>query len=179
MKEMENLRFVCRRLVGSRINRCSLLIWPDSKGVSETDTRLHLEFEDQANRLSGITIGIGADGQTPAIENETWCEEYSLNDLQMRIEEWSKPEFWSAQSSHRYESFSVHNSNEFRGVVGAKITNVSILCFEDEQMEPTGVFIQFETGASLWVVPGMRGASVCNKEPEKHLEFPFKAIPVI
>jgi hypothetical protein len=179
MSDLEKLRTVFRSWIGLLVQHCGLLIWPDEAGRAESDTRLYLLLAKGQNQTLAVSLGVGEDGQSPIVEYGTWQSEHSLNDLPRRIIEWKNPAFWSQHSSHRYESFSVENCDEFRGVIGFKIKSISVLVFEDERMDPTGIVLDLESGTRIWVVPGVCGTSVHSKLPNNWLTFRYKEVQVV
>jgi hypothetical protein len=176
MENLDKLKAALREQLGLEVQRCSLLIWPDEAGRNETDTRLHLGLRNPDGNLREVTIAIDSNGQTPVLEYECWKDDYSIDALEARVREWGRPDFWTSGASHRYECFSVDDSDEFQGVVGSKMNSARILCFEG--MEPTGVIVEFESGKRLWVGPGLSRTSVFAVLPENWLTFPYKEIPV-
>jgi hypothetical protein len=159
-------------LVGLRVQRCGLLIWPDEEGAKETSTSLHLELASKSGSPIEVTIGTCPDGQTPEVEFESWPEQFSLGDLRSRITAWQEPGFWNPEDSHGCEYFNVSGADEYQGVIGHSLKDIYILYFKEKPPLPTGVRLEFDSGLTLFVVPGVSGSTVFREIPANWFPSP-------
>ena len=163
--DFEVLKKKLATLVGLRVQRCGLLIWPDEEGAKETSTSLHLEFGSKSGPPIEVTIGTCPDGQTPQVEFETWPDQFILSDLKSRIKAWQEREFWNPQDSHGCEYFNVSGTAEYQGLIGHLLKNIYVLYFKENPPLPSGVRLEFDSGLKLFIVPGVSGSAVFRELP--------------
>lgn len=154
-----------RSIVGGRVRRLGLLVWPDPDGLSKTDVQLHLEVECTDGICRELTCRTDADGQTLRIEQEHWSDGSPLSKLDERIAIWSLPEFWKHPDGQAYELFEAVCERNFGIGDGSTITGIQLVKFANDQEEPTGVVIEFDSKIRLWSAPSANGNYV-STNPE-------------
>lgn len=147
-------------IVGGRVRRLGILVWPDPDDINTTDVQLHLEVDCIDGICREMTCRTDPDGQTLRIDQERWPAGLPFSKLQERMTEWSSPEFWNRSSGHAYELFETANERTFGIGRGSTITAVHLVKFADDQGNPTGVVIEFDSQIRLWSGPSANGNSV-------------------
>jgi len=162
-----NKSYDCLRLIiGGRVRRLGLLVWPDSDGLDNTDVQLHLQIDCMDGIHREITCRTDSDGQTLKVESEHWQDGLPLSKLEERTKIWSSPEFWNGPSGQAYELFDVTSDRSFGIGQGSVVTEVNLVKFADDQSDPTGVVIEFDSGTRLWSAPAAHGNQV-SVNPQK------------
>ena len=167
---MDNLVKQLRLLIGGRVEKATLMIWPDmSANLNEMDIEFNLKLKLPFNEIKNITFRMDSDGQTPLIDNEEVEQKYDISELPSRMETWKTFEFWSmiddniksGKGHYMYDCFNVENSIEYAGVVGAKIVKIGLYYIQDKKFiffkngkykYPFGLFIEFSTGSKVWII---------------------------
>lgn len=157
---MSNNYDTLRLIVGGRVRRAGLLIWPESGGLENTDVQLHLQIDCVDAVYREITCSTDLDGQTLKVELAHWQDALPMSKMEERKKVWSSPEFWNRPEGQAYELFDVTSDGGFGIGQGSVVTAVHLVKFADDQSEPTGVVIEFDSGARLWSAPAAHGNQV-------------------
>lgn len=151
-------------VLGAKISKASLLIWPNDDGLLDTDTKLNLELELVTGVNSFITFGTEPDGQTPLIENELIDNPMPYSLLNKRVIEWQRSIFSDDGSCH-VESFEINSSVEYQGIKNSIIEDIELICYADT-LAPAGLKLTFSTGAIIWSVSAGDGNRIFTVIPE-------------
>lgn len=146
-----------RSIVGGRVRRLGVLVWPDSDGLKSTDVQLHLEVDCTDGLRREVTCRTDADGQTLSVEQEHWTAGLPLSKLDERLRVWSSPEFWNRAAGHAYELFETVDERSFGIGQGSVITAVHLVKFAGDPTAPTGVVLEFDSQTRLWSAPSANG----------------------
>jgi len=158
---MNALRETAAFLVGAQVRRLGLLVWPDPKGLQETDVRLHLDVEFVGVGQNEFTCRTDPDGQTPDIDMERWPVGIPFSRFNQRQRIWATDQFWKSPS-FTYELFETAEEQALGVGVGAFITSAYIVKFVDDV--PTGLVFEFDNGVQIWSAPsGPTGNGIGRK----------------
>jgi len=146
-----------RSIVGGRVQRLGLLIWPASNGIRGTDVQLHLEVNCPDGVCREFTCRTDSDGQTLSIEPEHWPNGLPFSKLDERLAVWSSPDFWNGPNGQAYELLETASERSFGIGQGSAITGVNLVKFTDDNGPPTGVVMEFDSQVRLWSAPSANG----------------------
>ena len=144
-------------IIGGRLQRLGVLVWPDAGALRSTDVQLHLEVECVDGTRRELTCRTDADGQTLVIESEKWTDALPLSKLEERVMVWSSPGFWSKANGHSYELFETAEEQSFGIGRGSVVTAVYLVQFADDRNDATGVVVEFDSQIRLWSAPSANG----------------------
>lgn len=162
MAEVAELAERVRSVVGAKVNRIGLLVWPDSDAPEETNVRLYLELRTPDGIAVDVVMGTDSDGQTPSIEFTHVDGGVPFSALELRKSEWSKDDFWKSQESFSPELFLIpSDSNSPLSIVcGQSVARGFLVCFTNSEETATGIVLELENGQRVWSVPSAYGNAV-------------------
>lgn len=165
MQEITKTAHKLKELIGGKLNKIGLSVWPDSDGANQTDVRLYIEFTHAENprRICGSVICYtDSDGQTPRIEAHLPTDIRPIESLMTREEAWAKADFWLRPSAASHELFSISKNSQHKlaDSLNQVIKRASIICFSDKNAYPTGLAIELTNRNRIYSVPDTYGNGV-------------------
>jgi hypothetical protein len=162
---MNNLILKLKPLLGGIVNRCILLLWPDEEGAEETDTRINFEIATEVGNVINLTLGTDSNGQTPIVLNEKVTHQYQWDELPFRENKWKENSFWESIHQISYENFDVSHHRTYSKIVKNRVEQISILYFDDDEKEPTGIALKFSSNIKIFSIPGVIGNAIKTELP--------------
>lgn len=163
MKRKAELMDRLQSLIGAEVRRASFVIWP-SRQVDELDTRLHLELQSDTQRHS-VTIRTSADGQTPAIECDTWTPDFPISELALRKRVWGDNAFWISRDYFSPEVFDLSGSGDYGDLIGVTVERAYVICFADDPRSCIGIRLDCSGAHTIYSLACAYGNCTCKELP--------------
>ena len=162
MAEIAELSQKMRFVVGAKVNRIGLLIWPDSDASEYMNSNIYLELMTADGIAVDVVLGTDSDGQTPSVEFRHVDGGVPFSALELRKSEWCKDEFWESQQSFSPELFVISSDSDspLSIVCGQSVARGFLVCFKDSEDTATGIVLELGNGRRVWSVPSAYGNAV-------------------
>ncbi|WP_298861676.1 hypothetical protein [uncultured Gimesia sp.] len=167
MTSINTITHSVRVLLNTTVKNIGLLVWPDEKGLKETDVNLFFELKRPgAPDTIKVFFGTEADGESPSIDYE---DDYRgigpaqpFSTFPDRLVKWINDDYSNPDGSFSPELFilSPGSDHELAKFCNLELTGALIVCYREDAPNPTGLVFEFENGKQIWSVPGICGNTV-------------------
>jgi len=162
MEQYFKLKNELLKLLGLKICKIGIVVWPDSDGLEETDVKLYIEFLIPQDENIGVLFGTSEDGQTPSLEFSILKNGIPFSSYETMRKEWNVPNYIESQASisRVLFSFSLENKDELASVIGENLSQVYLVTRAESVSDVTGVVLDFTNGKRVWSAPATYGNKV-------------------